>query len=212
MSLEKFVTEYDESGQEPISFGFKDTQKNKVYDLVQERTNYSDPFSRNPELVNYLKDRETGDLFNWNQKFVGSSWRNKEEINELGDLVASGEALNNPDIQNFRNRANLRGLTDPGIKYLKSTEAQKLFDLKKSNPEQYYEQLATDISDQVVDNWSMNRSEYNSAFNSQLESLKNIYNNVSKELSTKTQTMAERREDLNLPISVVQRIIKEAVI
>jgi hypothetical protein len=123
----------------------------------------------------YLKNPKTGDLYenisspNYDSEGMISSYNNQP-----GQLLATGDALKNPDIQNLTNSYNWRGLNNPGEKYADPVEAQNLYNLKQQNPNQYYQKLATDISDQILGNWSMNKNEHNAALTNQLENFKDV--------------------------------------
>jgi hypothetical protein len=128
-----------------------------------------------PIFESYLEDKKTGDLY---QSISTPTYDSEGMISSYdyqpGQLLATGEALKNPDFQNLTNSNNWRGIINPGEKYADPVEAQKLYNLKQTNPNQYYQQLATDISDQILGNWSMNRNEYNAALTNQLESIKEV--------------------------------------
>lgn len=123
----------------------------------------------------YLQNPKTGDLYenisspNYDSEGMISSYNN-----QLGQLLATGDALKNPDIQNLTNSYNWRGLSNAGEKYSDPVEAQNLYNLKQQNPDQYYKTLATDISDQILGNWSMNKNEHNAALTNQLENFKDV--------------------------------------
>jgi hypothetical protein len=123
----------------------------------------------------YLEDQKTGDLY---ESISSTNYDSEGMISSYdyqpGQLLATGEALKNPDFQNLTNSYNWRGLVNPGEKYADPVEAQKLYDLKQTNPDQYYQQLATDISDQILGNWSMNNNQHNVALTNQLESIKEV--------------------------------------
>jgi hypothetical protein len=122
----------------------------------------------------YLQNPKTGDLYESSPIASTNAFGEGTVDYQPGKLLATGDALKNPDIQNLINGYNHRGLVNPGAKYADPVEAQRFYDLKQTNPDQYYQQLATDISDQIVGNWSMNKNEHNVAFTRQLESLKDV--------------------------------------
>jgi len=128
-----------------------------------------------PIFESYLEDKKTGDLY---QSISTPTYNYYGQVENYeyqpGQLLATGEALKNPDFQNLTNSYNWRGIVNPGEKYADPVEAQKLYDLKQTNPDQYYQQLATDISDQILGNWSMNKGEHNAALTNQLESIKEV--------------------------------------
>lgn len=128
-----------------------------------------------PIYENYLEDKKTGDLYQSISEPVYNYYGQVENYNyQPGQLLATGEALKNPDFKNLTNNYNWRGIVNPGEKYADPVQAQKLYDLKQTNPDQYYQQLATDISDQILGNWSMNKNEHNVALTNQLESIKEV--------------------------------------
>jgi hypothetical protein len=128
-----------------------------------------------PIYEQFLKDSKTGDLY---ESITSQNYDSEGMISSYnynpGRLLATGAALNNPDIQNLTNSYNWRGINNPGEKYADPVEAQKLYTLKQENPSQYYQKLATDISDQILGNWSMNKNEHNVALTNQLENFKDV--------------------------------------
>jgi hypothetical protein len=128
-----------------------------------------------PIYEQFLKDPKTGDLY---ESITSQNYDSEGMISSYnynpGRLLATDEALNNLDIQNLTNSYNWRGISNPGEKYTDPDYAVSLFNLKQQNPDQYYKTLATDISDQILGNWSMNKNEHNVALTNQLESIKDV--------------------------------------
>ena len=128
-----------------------------------------------PIYEQFLKDPKTGDLY---ESITSQNYDSEGMISSYnynpGRLLATGDALKNPDIQNLTNSYNWRGINNPGEKYADPTYASSLSNLKQENPDQYYKTLATDISDQILGNWSMNKNEHNVALTNQLESIKDV--------------------------------------
>lgn len=128
-----------------------------------------------PIYEQFLKDPKTGDLY---ESITSQNYDSEGMISSYnynpGRLLAAGDALKNPDIQNLTNSYNWRGINNPGEKYTDPTYAASLSNLKQENPDQYYKTLATDISDQILGNWSMNKNEHNVALTKQLESIKDV--------------------------------------
>lgn len=126
-----------------------------------------------PIYEQFLKDPKTGDLY---ESITSQNYDSEGMISSYnynpGRLLATGDALKNPDIQNLTNSYNWRGINNPGEKYADPTYASSLSNLKQENPDQYYKTLATDISDQILGNWSMNKNEHNVALTNQLENIK----------------------------------------
>jgi len=130
-----------------------------------------------PDGFQYLQDPNTKNVFQLIRTpdpFTYDIFDPKEPTYQesIGKLVDINDLVENPEYENLRNGYNYRGLNNPGEKYYDPVYAANLTKLKKENPDQYYKTLATDISDQIVANWSMNKSEHNVAFNNQLESIK----------------------------------------
>jgi hypothetical protein len=130
-----------------------------------------------PDGFQYLQDPNTKNVFQLIRTpdpFTYDIHDPKEPTfqESIGKLVDINDLVENPEYENLRNGYNYRGLNNPGEKYYDPVYAANLTKLKKENPDQYYKTLATDISDQIVANWSMNKSEHNVAFNNQLESIK----------------------------------------
>lgn len=126
----------------------------------------------NPIYAYKFENPSTGDLYDGVQTPSTNIWGEQTLDYQPGKLLATGDALKNPDIQNLTNSYNWRGIVNPGEKYANPAEAQRLYDLKQTNPDQYYKQLATDISDQLFGNYSMNKNEHNVALGKQLEDIK----------------------------------------
>jgi hypothetical protein len=144
----------------------------------------------NPIYNYHYENPKTGDIYeeervenqysSWSDEQrsggPGSSlgWAVKPYDSKPGKLIATGAALKNPDIQNFLNGYNIRGLVNPAIKYSDPREAQRIYELKQSNPNQYYSQIAEDLASQASANSSMNKGEHNVAFTNQLNQIKEI--------------------------------------
>lgn len=97
------------------------------------------------------------------------------QTNEEAEEFAEATKPRPPtDFDNLLVGYNWRGLTNPGEKYTDDEYTSNLINLKEKDPNQYYKILATDISDQILGNWSMNKGEHNTALNKQLESIKEI--------------------------------------
>jgi len=75
-------------------------------------------------------------------------------------LLASGNALNDPYIQSL------------GLAYSNPTQAQELYNLKNTNPTQYYNTVADKLSEQIIDSYKTNAN-YDDAYN-KLQSLKDV--------------------------------------
>jgi hypothetical protein len=147
-----------------------------------------------------VKDDATGDIYtktniqkeadDWGISYVeglkneknGNVYEISYDVNDdnysyyPGKLLVSGDALKNPDIQSLMNSGeNFRAFSsNPGAKYGNYEVAQQLYDLKQSNPDAYYNQLATDLGNQIFQNMSANKNQYNDKFNKQLNEIKGI--------------------------------------
>jgi hypothetical protein len=134
-----------------------------------------DEWEGSPAFINALEDEETGNLY----ERVEIPWyiANSED-NQIsaGNLIATGDAINNPDIQKLlKSTENFRSLSEnPASKYRDVGVAQQLYDLKQSNPNAYYNQLATDIGSQVAKNTAWNQGQYSDELNNQLNEIKEI--------------------------------------
>lgn len=94
--------------------------------------------------MQYFKDPNTGNLYTSND--------------ESGQLLASGEALRNADIQGL------------DLQYIDPSKAQYLYDLKSSNPSQYASQVMGDLSKEINSAYQENQN-YDQLWN-QFASLK----------------------------------------
>jgi hypothetical protein len=123
--------------------------------------------------MNYFRDPSSGDIYSSETQMpFGEFGQPLENISVPTQLFAKGSDVNNPDFANLTQSYNWRGISNPGEKYTDPAYAVSLSNLKQENPDQYYKTLATDISDQILGNWSMNKNEHNAALTSQLESIK----------------------------------------
>ena len=139
-----------------------------------EKINYGDPvaYMDGEPIYSYFFKDEKGNLFSPVRQEVGYDESGVIYEDRPGKLIAPSNVMNNPDFANLTNGYNWRGINNPGEKYTDPTYATNLFNLKQQNPDQYYKTLATDISDQILGNWSMNKNEHNVALTNQLESIK----------------------------------------
>lgn len=127
----------------------------------------------NPVYSYRLEDDKTGDLYEGVRQDIVDPWGNYQTTYQPGQLIATNEALKNPDIQNFSGY-NLRGSDNPIEKYLDPVQAQKFYELKQSNPTAYYNQLAADLGNQIAENIAWNKGEHNVGFTNQLNQIKEI--------------------------------------
>ena len=168
----------------------------------------------------YLQDPNSGTVYSKVTTSVQTPWSNGDywPVNQLDKVVATKEAMNNPDIQNLTNQYNWRGLEHFGKKYTDPAYAQQFYDLKSTNPDQYYNQLATDIGNQIAGNTALNKGEHNVAFNNQLNEIKDI----NKEAYYRSQLdmlgesvgwqIGQNRSDRNAPtIEKIKSLIPDAM-
>lgn len=165
-----------------------------------------------------LQDPESSNLYEKSPTSTKSILGQVDNFDVLGNLAASGEALKNSDIQNLTNQYNWRGFDNSGEKYADPYFAQQFYNLKQSNPDQYYNQLATDIGNQISANNLMNKGEHNAALNKQLNEIKDINPSAyyTAQLNILSQDigwqMGQNRSDRNAPtIQKIQELIPEAV-
>lgn len=107
---------------------------------------YGEGYSRNVGGKTFYKDPDTGNIYDvpYGQR---GYWAHPDEPLPLdfgnAQLVASGEAMKDPYLQNL-------GInTDP-------VKAGQLYNLKESNPSEYYKQVANQLSDSISSAWKMN--------------------------------------------------------
>jgi hypothetical protein len=125
--------------------------------------------------ANYFRDPNSGDVYSSETQMpFGEFGQPLENISVPTQLFAKGSDVNNPDFANLTQSYNWRGINNAGEKYTDPAYAVSLSNLKQQNPDQYYKTLATDISDQILGNWSMNKNEHNAALTNQLESIKDV--------------------------------------
>ena len=123
----------------------------------------------------YFRDPNSGDIYSSETQMpFGEFGQPLENISVPTQLFAKGSDVNNPDFANLTQSYNWRGINNAGEKYTDPAYAVSLSNLKQQNPDQYYKTLATDISDQILGNWSMNKNEHNAALTNQLESIKDV--------------------------------------
>lgn len=145
-----------------------------AYNRIEIDSGQVDTWTGAPIYSYQFEDDKTGDLYEaapyQDTDHFGASYTDYKP----GNLIATGAALNNPDIQNLRNQYNLRGSDNPGAKYLDPVFAQQFYDLKQSDPTAYYNQLSTDIGGQIAENTAWNKGEHNVGFTNQLNQIKEI--------------------------------------
>jgi len=125
--------------------------------------------------MNYFRDPASGDVYSaQEQSAFGQFGEPLENTLAPNQLIAKGSDVNNPDFANLTQSYNWQGIRNSGEKYADPNYAVSLSNLKQENPDQYYKTLATDISDQILGNWSMNKNEHNAALTKQLESIKDV--------------------------------------
>jgi hypothetical protein len=123
--------------------------------------------------LTYFRDPASGDVYSSKTEMpFGEFGQPLDNIAVPDQLFAKGSDVNNPDFANLTQSYNWRGISNPGEKYTDPAYAVSLSNLKQENPDQYYKTLATDISDQILGNWSMNKNEHNVALTNQLENIK----------------------------------------
>ena len=81
----------------------------------------------------------------------------------------------NPDISKNTLLASFGALSDKYSKYVDTPEEkQKLYELKATNPNEYYGKVAENLGDKVFTNWATNNSGSNTELLSTLEGLKDV--------------------------------------
>jgi hypothetical protein len=86
-------------------------------------------------------------------------------VDSSGKVVATAEARNDPYIQSVYFNPNNATASDPA-------EAQALYDLKSTDPKQYYSQIADKLGNQIINSYGQNLN-YDTEYN-QLQSLKDV--------------------------------------
>jgi len=86
-------------------------------------------------------------------------------VDASGKVVATAEARNDPYIQSIYFNKNSPVASDPA-------EAQALYDLKSTDPKQYYSQVADKLGSQIINSYGQNQN-YDTEYN-QLQSLKDV--------------------------------------
>jgi hypothetical protein len=127
--------------------------------------------------INVFEDEETGNLYEPEQYQLPSpEYGGLETFVRPGKLIATGDALKNPDIQKLiASTENFRGpFENPAIKYRDVGVAQDLYDLKQSNPNAYYNQLAIDIGNQIGKNTAWNEEYRSDDLKTQLNEIKEV--------------------------------------
>jgi hypothetical protein len=129
-------------------------------------------------------------------------------VDSSGTVVATKEARDDPYIQSVYFNKNSPVASDPA-------EAQALYDLKSTDPKQYYSQVADKLGSQIINSYGQNLN-YDKEYN-QLQSLKDVapadyYRN---QLGFKAHTMGwqvgQNTGDRNAPTQQeIQSIIPEA--
>lgn len=188
----------DVSAWEHYQLYGKNQGRNALFDVTPTAT---DRTQWKPKVLNaepyvdnsgqtYLVDPGTGDYYaaarkmGWDGDFQGYDLENAK-------LVASGQALNDQYI-------NTLGLTTDPFK------AQELYNLKQSNPSDYYGQIANKLEKQIYTNYGQNM-DYTQAYND-LQSIKEIdpkayYENQLKFLGHQVGwQIGQNRNDRNAPV------------
>jgi len=164
--------------------------------------------------IDSLENQKTGDVY----EILSSGGDDENPFYYPGKLIVNGAALKNPDIKNLQNGYDWRGADNPGKKYTDVSFIQQLYDLKQTNPNAYYNQLATDLGNQIAENGAYNKGEHNGAFNKQLNQIKEI--NPSAYYSAQLGILGDsvgwqigqNRSDRNAPtIEKIQSLIPEAM-
>jgi hypothetical protein len=123
----------------------------------------------------YFRDPSSGDVYSAQEQSPFDEFGEPRQTTFLPNrLIAYGSEVKNPDFANLTESYNWRGPYNAGEKYTDPYYAINLSNLKQENPNEYYKILATDISDQIANNWSLNKNEHNAALTKQLESIEEI--------------------------------------
>jgi hypothetical protein len=210
MAFQQIYIKQD-SDEGPIDVpAFKDSKTGDIYTQKSVQKGSDD---EGISYANVFENTKNGNIY----EFLYDV--NDEEYSYYpGKLIASGEALKNPDIQNFLNSYDWRGVDNPAAKYADVAVAQQLYDLKQSNPNAYYNQLATDLGNQIAENTAYNKGEHNVNFNKQLNQIKEVNPAAyySAELGILGDSVGwqigQNRSDRNAPtIEKIQSLIPDAM-
>lgn len=194
-------------------FAVKDDKTGDIYTqtkIQKEADDYGISY------INGFKNEKTGDIY----EILYNPINEDESTPYPGKLLASNAALTNPDIQGLINSVeNFRGFSsNPGAKYGNFEVAQQLYDLKQSNPNAYYSQLAADLGNQIAENNAYNKGQYNGVFEKQLNQIKEINPAAyySAELGILGDSVGwqigQNRSDRNAPtIEKIQSLIPDAM-